>query len=129
LESLPKGLQQYYEQHWYRMEMVTKPLPRTKLKIIYLLSKTRKPVSCDLLADFAEEDPLTVQEVLDDWEQFLRHRFVNGEDVYSIYHKSFQDFLFNLKTVQKAGISLRDIEQAIVDNLWEDLYGKDEEEN
>ncbi|MCT7953885.1 hypothetical protein [Laspinema palackyanum] len=129
LESLPKGLQQYYEQHWQRMGMVTKPLPRTKLKIIYLLSKTRKPVSCDLLADFAEEDPLTVQEVLDDWEQFLRHRFVNGEDVYSIYHKSFQDFLFNLKTVQKAGISLRDIEQAIVDNLWEDLYGKGEEKN
>ncbi|NMG60123.1 hypothetical protein E1H12_16770 [Geitlerinema sp. P-1104] len=129
LENLPKGLEQYYEQHWYRMGMVTKPLPRTKLKIIYLLSKTRKPVSCDLLADFAEEDPLTVQELLDDWEQFLRHRFVNGEDVYSIYHKSFQDFLFNLKTVQKAGISLRDIEQAIVDNLWEDLYGEDEEEN
>ncbi|MGL4502935.1 MAG: hypothetical protein ACRCU2_27990, partial [Planktothrix sp.] len=127
LENLPNGLQQYYEQHWYRMGMVTKPLPRTKLKIIYLLSKTRKPVSCDLLADFAEEDPLTVQDVLDDWEQFLRQRFVDEEEVYSIYHKSFQDFLFKKRTVQKAGISLRDIEQAIVDNLWEDLYGKEEE--
>lgn len=126
LGNLPKGLQQYYEQHWQRMGMVTKPLPRMKLKIIYLLSKTRKPVSCDLLADFAEEDPLMVQEVLDDWEQFLRHRIMEDEEVYSIYYKSFQDFLFNKRTVQKAGISLRDIEQAIVDNLWEDLYGEDE---
>jgi hypothetical protein len=41
------------------------------LKVIYLLTKTRKPVSCDILADFAEEDALDVQEVLDDWEQFL----------------------------------------------------------
>lgn len=126
LANLPKGLEQYYEQHWQRMGMMTKPLPRTKLKIIYLLSKTRKPVSCDLLAYFAEEDPLTVQDVLDEWEQFLRHRSVENEEVYSIYHKSFQDFLFNKRTVQKAGISLRDIEQAIADNLWEGLYGKDE---
>lgn len=129
LANLPKGLEQYYEQHWYRMGMMTKPLPRMKLKIIYLLSKTLKPVSCDLLADFAEEDPLTVQDVLDDWEQFLRHRVVENEDVYSIYHKSFQDFLFNRRTVQKAGISLRDIELAIADNLWKDLYGEDEEDN
>ncbi|MCW6037343.1 ATP-binding protein [Spirulina subsalsa FACHB-351] len=129
LANLPRGLQQYYEQHWRRMGMVTKPLPRTKLKIIYLLSKTQKPVSCDLLADFAEEDPLTVQEVLDEWEQFLRHRIMEDEEVYSIYHKSFQEFLFNRRTVQKAGVSLRDIELDIVDNLWDGLYGEDENNN
>ncbi|AMW26802.1 ATP-binding protein [Arthrospira platensis] len=128
-ENLPRGLEKYYEQHWQRMGMVTRPLPRTKLKIIYLLSKTRKPVSCDLLADFAEEDPLTVQEVLDEWEQFLRHRIMEYEEVYSIYHKSFQDFLFNRRTVQKAGVSLRDIELDIVDNLWDGLYGEDENNN
>jgi hypothetical protein len=30
--------------------------------------------------------------------------------------------LFNRRIVQKAGVSLPDIEQAIVDNLWDDLY-------
>lgn len=125
LATLPQGLQKYYEQHWQRMGMTAKPLPRRKLKIIYLLSKTRKPVSCNLLADFAEEDPLDVQEVLDQWEQFLRVRPLNGDWGYSIYHKSFQDFLFNRRTVQQAGVSLPDIEQAIVDNLWEDLYGEE----
>jgi hypothetical protein len=74
LQDLPRELEGYYEKHWARMEMAVrdKELRRRKLKVIYLLTKTRKPVSCDLLADFAEEDALDVQEVLDDWEQFLR---------------------------------------------------------
>ncbi|XZN90320.1 MAG: ATP-binding protein [Microcoleus sp.] len=124
LEDLPKELKGYYEKHWARMEMAIpdKELRRRKLKVIYLLTKTRKPVCCDILADFAEEDALDVQEVLDDWEQFLRSSGDSPPD-YSIYHASFQRFLHRIDVVQKAGVSLRDIETAISDNLWEDLYG------
>jgi hypothetical protein len=124
LKDLPRELEGYYEKHWARMEMAVKDkeLRRRKLKVIYLLTKTRKPVSCDLLADFAEEDALDVQEVLDDWEQFLR-RSSDTPPYYSIYHASFQRFLHRKDVVQKAGVSLRDIETAISDNLWEDLYG------
>ena len=92
------------------------------MKVIYLLTKTRKPVSCDILADFAEEDAWDLQEVLDDWEQFLRRSGDSPPD-YSIYHASFQRFLHRIDVVQKSGVSLRDIETAISDNLWEDLYG------
>jgi hypothetical protein len=92
------------------------------LKVIYLLTKTRKPVSCDILADFAEEDALDLQEVLDDWEQFLGRNSDTPPD-YSIYHASFQRFLHRKDVMQEAGVSLRDIETAISDNLWEDLYG------
>ncbi|MEG4319510.1 MULTISPECIES: ATP-binding protein [unclassified Microcoleus] len=124
LQDLPRELEGYYEKHWARMEMAVKDkeLRRRKLKVIYLLTKTRKPVSCDILADFAEEDALDVQEVLDDWEQFLRRSGDRSPD-YSIYHASFQRFLHRKDVVQKAGVSLRDIETAISDNLWEDLYG------
>jgi hypothetical protein len=124
LEDLPRELKGYYEKHLDRMEMAVKDkeLRRRKLKVIYLLTKTPKPVSCDLLADFAEEDALDVQEVLDDWEQFLR-RSSDTPPYYSIYHASFQRFLHRKDVVQKAGVSLRDIETAISDNLWEDLYG------
>ncbi|MEG4232034.1 ATP-binding protein [Microcoleus sp. Pol11C3] len=124
LQDLPRELEGYYEKHWARMEMAVrdKELRRRKLKVIYLLTKTRKPVSCDILADFAEEDALDVQEVLDDWEQFLRRSSDTPPD-YSIYHASFQRFLHRKDVVQKAGVSLRDIETAISDNLWEDLYG------
>ncbi|MEG5035662.1 ATP-binding protein [Microcoleus sp. AT3-D2] len=124
LQDLPRELEGYYEKHWARMEMAVKDkeLRRRKLKVIYLLTKTRKPVSCDILADFAEEDALDLQEVLDDWEQFLRRSSDTPPD-YSIYHASFQRFLHRKDVVQKAGVSLRDIETAISDNLWEDLYG------
>lgn len=124
LEDLPRELEGYYDKHWARMEMAVKDkeLRRRKLKVIYLLTKTRKPVCCDILADFAEEDALDVQEVLDDWEQFLRRSGDSPPD-YSIYHASFQRFLHRIDVVQKAGVSLRDIETAISDNLWEDLYG------
>jgi hypothetical protein len=124
LQDLPRELEGYYEKHWARMEMAVKDkeLRRRKLKVIYLLTKTRKPVSCDLLADFAEEDATDVQEVLDDWEQFLRRSGDISPD-YSIYHASFQRFLHRKDVVQKAGVSLGDIETAISDNLWEDLYG------
>ncbi|OCQ95662.1 hypothetical protein BCD67_10060 [Oscillatoriales cyanobacterium USR001] len=124
LNDLPLELEGYYQKHWARMEMVVKDkeLRRRKLKVIYLLTKVRKPVSCDILADFAEEDALDVQEVLDDWEQFLRRSGDISPD-YSIYHASFQRFLYRIDVVQKAGVSLRDIETAISDNLWGDLYG------
>lgn len=124
LNDLPLELEGYYQKHWARMEMVVKDkeLRRRKLKVIYLLTKVRKPVSCDILADFAEEDALDVQEVLDYWEQFLRRSGDSPPD-YSIYHASFQRFLHRIEVVQKAGVSLRDIEAAISDNLWGDLYG------
>jgi len=124
LQDLPRELEGYYDKHWARMEMAVKDreLRRRKLKVIYLLTKTRKPVSCEILADFAEEDALDVQEVLDDWEQFLRRSGDSPPD-YSIYHASFQRFLHRKDVVQMSGVSLRDIETAISDNLWEDLYG------
>jgi hypothetical protein len=124
LEDLPRELEGYYEKHWVQMEMAVKDreLRRRKLKVIYLLTKTRKPVSCDILADFAEEDALDVQEVMDDWEQFLRRSGDSPPD-YSIYHASFQRFLHRKDVLQEAGVSLRDIETAISDNLWENLYG------
>src|SRR4028119_2203285 len=124
LNDLPRELDGYYQKHWDRMEMAVKDreLRRRKLKVIYLLTKTRKPVSCDILADFAEEDALDLQEVLDDWEQFLDRNSDTPPD-YSLNHPSFQRFLHRKDVVQKAGVSLRDIETAISDNLWEDLYG------
>jgi hypothetical protein len=124
LEDLPRELEGYYQKHWDRMEMAVKDreLRRRKLKVIYLLTKTRKPVSCDILADFAEEDALDLQEILDDWEQFLGRNSDTPPD-YRINHASFQRFLHRKDVVQQSGVSLQDIETAISDNLWEDLYG------
>jgi TIR domain len=123
IENLPSGLGGYYEDHWRRMGMTAKPLPRTKIKIVYILSEVRQPVSRSLIADFAGEDELTVQEVLDEWGQFLRGQNVDGQTRYSVYHTSFRDFLHRQDVVKIAGVSLKEINALIADNLYEQLFG------
>ncbi|MBD2213327.1 hypothetical protein H6G27_26135 [Nostoc linckia FACHB-104] len=123
IESLPKGLEGYYEDHWRRMGMAAKPLPRTKLKIVYILGEIRQPVSRRLISEYASEDQLTVQNVLDEWEQFLHEQPIDDQTCYSIYHSSFQDFLHRKDIVQAAGIDIKNINAMIADRLWEGLFG------
>jgi hypothetical protein len=121
IESLPKGLEQYYYQHWQHMGMTAKPLPRDKIKIVYVLAEALQPVSCKLISELAGEDGLTVQEVLDEWEQFLREQVIDGQTRYSIYHASFQDFLHRKEIVQKAGETIEGVNARIVDSLTQGL--------
>lgn len=121
ISDIPSGLQNYYEDHWRRMGMMTRPLPRAKLKIIYVLCETKRPVSCELLSDFAGEDAITVQEVLDEWRQFLDVVAAEKQKRYSVYHCSFRDFLHRREIVQAAGISLGDIDRQIGGSLAEGL--------
>lgn len=127
IAQLPSGLEGYYESHWRRMGMSSNPLPRTKIKIIYILSEAVLPVSRRLIAGIIGEDELTVQEVLDDWKQFLREQNIEGERRYSIYHTSFRDFLHRREIVQAAGISVNEINSLIRKDLWRELYPLDEQ--
>jgi hypothetical protein len=122
LNDLPAGLEKYYYKHLDRMDVKDKESRRRKLKVIYVLSRTRKPVSCELLANFAKEDELDVQDVLDGWEGFVRPSSENPPK-YSIYHASFQRFLHSQEAVKKAGVSLSDIDDDLEDDMWGDLYG------
>ena len=123
METLPQGLQAYYEEHWRRMGMMDKQRKRTKIKIVYVLAELREPVSRQLIAEFASEDAFTVQEVLDQWEQFLRQEYVDGQSCYSIYHLSFCDFLSRKDIVQAAGVTLQGINALIADNLTQGVFG------
>ena len=128
---LPAGLTSYYEDHWRRMGMTAKPLPRTKIQIVYVLAEARRSVSRHLIARIAGSaavpvDELTVQEVLDEWDEFLREESSAGVTQYSVYHASFQDFLHRQDIVQAAGVTLKGIGSLIADNLWGDLLGPTE---
>ncbi|NEO48236.1 MAG: hypothetical protein F6K55_30605 [Moorea sp. SIO4A3] len=123
IERLPTGLQGYYEDHWVRMGMTAKSLPRTKLKIVYILGEIRQPVSRRTISKYASEEQLTVQDVIDEWEQFLNEQPIDDQTCYSIYHASFQDFLHRKDIVQAAGVDIKDINGMIADRLWEGLFG------
>lgn len=121
LRQLPSGLQAYYGDHWRRMGMMAKPAPQTKIKIVYILAEIQQPVSRRLIANFAQEDDLTVQEVLDEWSQFLHIKTTNGDVQYSIYHTSFRDFLHHKDIVQAAGVTFGEIHGRIADDLWKEF--------
>lgn len=117
-DELPTGLQNYYEDHWRRMGMMAKPLPERKVKIIYILSEVHRPVSRELLAEFAKERAIQIQEVLDEWDQFLHKQVKDGTMRFSIYHNSFRDFLNRRDIIQAARIDIGDINDSISDAFF-----------
>ena len=122
-DRIPVGLENYYEDHWRRMGMTASSLPKAKLKIVYILCEVVESVSRALIADFGSEDEMTVQNVLDEWVQFLHKHELDGERRFNLYHESFRDFLRRKDIVQAAGISLPEINKMIGDNLYDELYG------
>ena len=122
ISRLPLGLRGYYESHWGQMGMTAKPLPRLKITIIYILSESRLPISCQLLRQFLtgggiQTDEFEIQAVLDEWDQFLHKEPGVGGTHYSIYHNSFRDFLNRQDIVQKAGVTIKDINAQISESL------------
>ncbi|WP_112232717.1 ATP-binding protein [Lentzea atacamensis] len=123
-DRLPRGLENYYGDHWRMMGMTARPLPRTKLLIVFTLCEARQAVSRSLLASIATDpvDELTVQEVLDEWKQFLHEERVLGQTRYSPYHTSFRDFLHRKDIVQAAGLTIEWVHGQIADLLWRTTF-------
>ena len=128
IESLPQGLEAYYENHWQLMGMTTDPPPLTKLRIVYILSETLSPIPYEDIVEIVkhtgeQEAEFTVQYVLNKWKQFL-HKLDQYEQIfYRLYHDSYRRFLNRKDIVEKAGITIKGIKALMADSLWQDLYG------
>ena len=121
LEQLPAGLQGYYESHWRIMGMTKKPLPKDKIKIIYVMCALKSAVSREMIVKYSQEDAFTVQEVLKDWTQFLQEEKTYQPPRYRFYHESFRDFLQRQDIVEAAGVSLPQISAEVANNMGEGL--------
>jgi hypothetical protein len=95
----------------------------TKINVVYHLSESHQPISRQLISEYIGEPQLTVQEVLDEWQQFLHKQPIEGEICYNVYHASFRDFLHRQDIVQAAGVSLKAIKKQKTDTLWEAMFG------
>lgn len=113
IDRLPRGLTAYYDDHWRRMGMVGAHTPRLKLKILYALAEIRAAVSRAILTSVCDCSALEVQHVLDEWAAFLRCERIDGENWYSLYHQSFQDFLKDQPTIDASRVDLGEINHAI----------------
>lgn len=118
---LPVGLSGYYEDHWRRMGMMDDPLPKSKILVVYVIAESGRPVSRDAISSFSKQDPILVQSVIDEWDEFLHHEAIHESVRYSVYHSSFLDFLRTKRIVNAAGETLESIHAQIADSLWERL--------
>ena len=100
LDQLPPKLEAYYQSHWQRM--ASKELSSVELGVLRCLV-TLQPsldpllknegISAQLIAQMIDEDEYDVEEVLENWIEFLQQEQIDGETRYSLYHSSFRDWL------------------------------------
>ncbi|MGF1936528.1 MAG: AAA family ATPase [Nostoc sp. ChiQUE02] len=99
-EQLPPGLEAYYQQHLHKMIPPNSPSQERELKssVLSVLVQVSSVISAESIASTIDADEYDVEEVLENWREFLTLQEIDGEIRYSLYHSSFRDFLLNLKS-------------------------------
>lgn len=92
IQKLPNGLQEYYQQHWVRMEMENQP-KKLMVIVLFILVEIGTAITCEMIAKIAQQDEVDVAGVLDEWREYLKKQEIQGEICHSLYHASFVDFL------------------------------------
>jgi len=116
LRQLPYGLPEYYETHWQRMKMDSASR-EMRVVILFILVEIGTPIPCEMIADIANQEEFTVQEILNEWIEYLKQQKIDGDTCYSIYHASFLEFLTAKRELQRNRKLLKDVNQRIVDYL------------
>jgi len=129
LETIPKGLKNYYYEHWNRIQGKDKTAWFDyKLPIIMALTVIKEPISIDLIEDFSGVKKRSlIRNTLQEWSQFLHEDKViydnESKKRYRIYHNSFHEFIADLEEVKDERVSRKEAHKKIADSLWNDLYG------
>ena len=124
LTQLPQGLQNYYQTHWERMKM-NDSSKKMKVMILFILVEIGTPISGEMMFDIVNEDECDVDDILNEWIEYLKPQTIDEDICYSIYHASFLDFLKAKKEFNPTRRLFEDVNQRIVDYLKQD----DEDEN
>ncbi|MEH1805501.1 MAG: ATP-binding protein [Nostoc sp.] len=97
--QLPPGLEAYYQQHLHKMFPPEQDTEHST-DVLNVLIQQQKVISLDALAQTAaaiaqiiDTDEYEVEEVLENWLEFLQQKPIGSEIHYSLYHSSFRDWL------------------------------------
>jgi hypothetical protein len=121
LTQLPQGLQNYYQTHWERMKM-NDSSKKMKVMILFILVEIGTPISGEMMFDIVNEDECDVDDILNEWIEYLKPQTIDEDICYSIYHASFLDFLKAKKELKPTRNLFEDVNQRIVD-YWERIQG------
>jgi hypothetical protein len=121
LTQLPQGLQNYYQTHWERMKM-NDSSEKMRVMILFILVEIGTPISGEMIFDIVNEDECDVQDILNEWIEYLKPQPIDEDICYSIYHASFLDFLKRKRELKPTRNLFEDVNQRIVD-YWERIQG------
>lgn len=124
LNQLPQGLQDYYQTHWKRMNM-NNSSKEMRVMILFILVEIGTPISGEMISEIINKDECHVQDVLDEWIEYLKLQTIDEDICYSIYHASFLDFLKGKREFKATRKLFEEVNKRIADYLKQD----DEDEN
>ncbi|QFS47259.1 ATP-binding protein [Nostoc sphaeroides] len=97
--QLPPGLEAYYQQHLHKM-FPPKQDTEHSTDVLNVLIQQQKAISVEALAQttaaiaqIIDTDEYEVEEVLENWLEFLQQQKIASETHYSLYHSNFRDWL------------------------------------
>lgn len=107
LIKLPKGLENYYDDHWRRMRGKDEEAWfEYRLPALATFAVLENSVSMDLLTEFTGIARSRLNAVLEIWSEFLHASPKNFDGdrkiCYSIYHRSYYEFRFDLVRIDRA---------------------------
>lgn len=121
LNQLPQGLQDYYQTHWERMNM-NNSSKEMRVMILFILVEIGTPISGEMISEIINKDECHVQDVLDEWIEYLKLQTIDEDICYSIYHASFLDFLKGKREFKATRKLFTEVNKRIVD-YWDRIQG------
>lgn len=91
--SLPPDLEVYYKKHWQKIK--GEKLSAVELKVLKVLIEQDQLISVATLSHQTNEDDYDIEQVLENWIEFLQLQPIGGDVGYRFYHTSFRDWLNN----------------------------------
>ena len=129
-QELPAGLSNYYDSHRERMGLQKHDDPDydLKLTVVYLLAESDSMLTSSELLTMTRRihsehiKAAGMGQLIKSWSPFLRTtKLDDGSTAYSIYHKSFSDYLMDTPVMEFFGIDARKILDGYSEGLDEFL--------
>ncbi|MCC5667430.1 ATP-binding protein [Nostoc sp. CHAB 5784] len=90
--QLPPGLEAYYQQHLHKMFPPEQGTEHST-DVLNVLIQQQTVISVEAIAQIIDTDEYEVEEVLENWLEFLQQKRIASETHYSLYHSNFRDWL------------------------------------
>ena len=89
--SFPPPLETYYQQHLEKM--LGSQYEDFPLAVLKVLSQTTQPISVTDIANFLNTDEYDIEELLENWLEFLQIETIFDSTTYKFYHDNFRQWL------------------------------------